>query len=72
MKYIKLLLAVLAVLTSVCSLIWNTDIHHITLIVLSMLTAINGWEKYQENKKDSIIFFVAAAFIGFTGIIAIL
>ena len=71
MKYVKLLLAALVVLTSAIHLLMGYTINFaIMFMLLAILNAINGWERYKENKQDGIIFFVVAIFIGIVSIVA--
>ncbi|MTN43925.1 hypothetical protein GMB51_02270 [Turicibacter sanguinis] len=67
MKYIKLLLVVLVVLTGVSVLMGHQNNIPIMFMILAISHAVNGWERYQKNKRDGIILFITAIFtVGFS------
>ena len=67
LKYIKLLLVVLVVLTGVSVLMGHQNNIPIMFMILAISHAVNGWERYQKNKRDGIILFITAIFtVGFS------
>lgn len=62
LKYIKLLLVVLVVLTGVSVLMGHQNNIPIMFMILAISHAVNGWERYQKNKRDGIILFITAIF----------
>ncbi len=67
MKYIKLLVVVLVVLTGVSVLMGHQNNIPIMFMILAISHAVNGWERYQKNKRDGIILFITAIFtVGFS------
>ena len=62
LKYIKLLLVVLVILTAVSVLMGHQNNIPIMFMILAISHAVNGWERYQKNKRDGIILFITAIF----------
>lgn len=69
LKHLKLLLSALIVVSSIVELLGYVQSMPITLLMMAILSGIIGWESHQQNKKESIPVFIAAAF---TGLIAII
>lgn len=68
MKYIKLLLVFFQIVIAVSVIMGYQNNTSIMLLILALLNAINGWECYHKNKRDSVILFLTALFAGFVSI----
>ncbi len=62
MKYIKLLLVVLVILTAVSVLMGHQNNMPIMFIMLAISHAVNGWERYHKNKIEGIVLWTTAIF----------
>lgn len=68
MKYIKLLLSALIILTAISDFMGYSKTMPIMLLMLAIVNAVTAWESYHKNKIDSILLFIVALFIGFVSI----
>ena len=62
LKYIKLLLVVLVILTAVSVLMGHQNNMPIMFIMLAISHAVNGWERYHKNKIEGIVLWTTAIF----------
>ena len=68
MKYIKLLLATFEIITAISVLMGYQNNIPIMLLILALSNAITAWESYHKNKRESIVLFLIAFFVGVVSI----
>ncbi len=68
MKYIKLLFAAFEILIAISVLMGYQNNIPIMLLMLAISNAITAWESYHKNKRESILLFLIASFLGIVSI----
>ncbi|MGL5756489.1 MAG: hypothetical protein ACRCYC_14250 [Paraclostridium sp.] len=68
MKYIKIIIVLLVIVTSILTLMGYARVLPSAIFLGSILNIMNAFESYKKDKSRSKLFFITALFMGITSI----